>query len=238
MLPVLGKKAVLEWCMKEGLIGSSYVCPKCGKSMELREEWVYHLSIILVQFLLDFFSNHQRKIEHSLKAGRGVIDPPFQLTFFDDNIQWVSVVKYLGLHIDNRLTFKKHIDHLAEKFWGRIHLAISLVGRRSPLSLENKVILYKQVLRPIITYGSPVWGAAAATQMKKIQEDSLFHTDSSLKTFRDVKIHASKLRLLACRRSSNCNDLLPNMKTQRSAMSLKRLLPDTRLRVLRTQVPE
>ncbi|GFS67969.1 hypothetical protein TNCV_1362131 [Trichonephila clavipes] len=37
MLPVLGKKAVLEWCMKEDLIGSSYVCPKCGKSMELRE---------------------------------------------------------------------------------------------------------------------------------------------------------------------------------------------------------
>ncbi|GFW35118.1 integrase catalytic domain-containing protein [Trichonephila clavipes] len=37
MLPVLGQKAVLEWCMKEGLIGSSYVCPKCGKSMELRE---------------------------------------------------------------------------------------------------------------------------------------------------------------------------------------------------------
>ncbi|GFX53415.1 putative RNA-directed DNA polymerase from transposon X-element [Trichonephila clavipes] len=33
MLPVLGKKAVLEWCMEEGSIGSSYVCPKCGKSM-------------------------------------------------------------------------------------------------------------------------------------------------------------------------------------------------------------
>ncbi|GFU68240.1 RNA-directed DNA polymerase from mobile element jockey [Trichonephila clavipes] len=99
----------------------------------------------------------------------GVIDPPFQLTLFDDNIQWVSVVKYLGLHIDSRLTFKKHIDYLSEKFWGRISLAISLIGRRSPLSLENKVILYKQILRPVITYGSPVWGAAAATHMKKIQ---------------------------------------------------------------------
>ncbi|GFV67696.1 RNA-directed DNA polymerase from mobile element jockey [Trichonephila clavipes] len=64
---------------------------------------------------------------------------------------------------------KKHIDYLAEKFWGRIHLAISLVGRRSPLSLENKVILYKQILRPVITYGSPVWRATAATHMKKIQ---------------------------------------------------------------------
>ncbi|GFT89499.1 nucleic-acid-binding protein from transposon X-element [Trichonephila clavipes] len=97
----------------------------------------------------------------------GVIDPPFQLTLFDDYIQWVPVVKYLGLHIDSRLTFKKHIDYLSEKFWGRISLAISLVGRRSPLSLENKVILYKQILRPVITYGSPVWGAAAATHMKK-----------------------------------------------------------------------
>ncbi|GFW79405.1 transposable element Tc3 transposase [Trichonephila clavipes] len=58
---------------------------------------------------------------------------------------------------------------IAEIFWGRIHLAISLTGRRSPLSLENKVILYKQILRPVITYGSPVWGAAAATHMKKIQ---------------------------------------------------------------------
>ncbi|GFV00797.1 retrovirus-related Pol polyprotein from transposon 297 [Trichonephila clavipes] len=30
MFPVLGKKAVLEWCLKEGLIGSSYVCGKNG----------------------------------------------------------------------------------------------------------------------------------------------------------------------------------------------------------------
>ncbi|GFS97988.1 uncharacterized protein TNCV_2019221 [Trichonephila clavipes] len=46
---------------------------------------------------------------------------------------------------------------------------IEVRGRNSPLSLENKVVLYKQVLRPIITYASPVWGAAAATHMKKIQ---------------------------------------------------------------------
>ncbi|GFY17249.1 RNA-directed DNA polymerase from mobile element jockey [Trichonephila clavipes] len=111
----------------------------------------------------------------------GVIDPPCQLSLFDDNIQWVPVVKYLGLHIDSRLTFKKHIDYLSEKFWGRISLAISLVGRRSPLSLENKVILYKQILCPVITYGSPVWGAAAATHMKKFKYRNVacFVTSSS-----------------------------------------------------------
>ncbi|GFT97986.1 RNA-directed DNA polymerase from mobile element jockey, partial [Trichonephila clavipes] len=81
----------------------------------------------------------------------GVIDPQTELTLFDDNIQWVPVVCYLGLYIDSRLTYKKHIDYPSDKFWGRIALAISLIGRSSPLSLENKVILYKQILRPTIT---------------------------------------------------------------------------------------
>ncbi|GFX39314.1 probable RNA-directed DNA polymerase from transposon X-element [Trichonephila clavipes] len=99
----------------------------------------------------------------------GVIDPPFQLTLFDDNVQWVSVVKYLGLHIDSRLTFKKHIDYLSEKFWGRISLAISLIGGGLLYPWKIKLYYTKQILRPVTTYGSPVWGAAAATHMKKIQ---------------------------------------------------------------------
>ncbi|GFW77537.1 RNA-directed DNA polymerase from mobile element jockey [Trichonephila clavipes] len=103
----------------------------------------------------------------------GVTDPQAELTLFDDNIHWVPVVRYLGLHIDSRLTYKKHIDYLSDKFWGRIALAISLIGRSSPLSLENKVILYKQILRPTITYGSPVWGAAAPTHTKRIQNKIL-----------------------------------------------------------------
>ncbi|GFW12124.1 RNA-directed DNA polymerase from mobile element jockey [Trichonephila clavipes] len=44
----------------------------------------------------------------------GVIDPPFQLTLFEDNIQWVSVVRYLGLHMDSRLTYKS-ISTISQK---------------------------------------------------------------------------------------------------------------------------
>ncbi|PRD36173.1 UNVERIFIED_CONTAM: hypothetical protein NCL1_09429 [Trichonephila clavipes] len=36
LLHALGKKAFLEWSMKD-LIGSSCVCPKCGRRIELRE---------------------------------------------------------------------------------------------------------------------------------------------------------------------------------------------------------
>ncbi|GFT26722.1 hypothetical protein TNCV_1696611 [Trichonephila clavipes] len=48
MLPVLGKKAVLEWCMEEGLIGSSYVCPKCGKSMGKKERLIFNAKLFVV----------------------------------------------------------------------------------------------------------------------------------------------------------------------------------------------
>ncbi|GFW14454.1 uncharacterized protein TNCV_298741 [Trichonephila clavipes] len=60
---------------------------------------------------------------------------------------------------------------------------------------------------------------------------------SNSKILRDVKIPASKPCLLACR-SSNCKDALYSMKTKLFAMQKIDFLPDTRLKVLRTQMPE
>ncbi|GFY05460.1 RNA-directed DNA polymerase from mobile element jockey [Trichonephila clavipes] len=129
-----------------------------------------HYLDILENWLADWrIAINVEKIQAIVFRKWGVIDPQAELTLFDDNIHWVPVVRYLGLHIDSRLTYKKHINYLSDKFWGRIALAISLIGRSSPLSLENKVILYKQILRPMITYWSPVWEAAAPIHTKCIQ---------------------------------------------------------------------
>ena len=44
LLPCFGKRAVLEWFMKEGMIASKRVCPVCGCDMQLKErerdEWM------------------------------------------------------------------------------------------------------------------------------------------------------------------------------------------------------
>ncbi|GFX29962.1 transposable element Tc3 transposase [Trichonephila clavipes] len=37
LLNARGKKELIEWCMKEGLIASSYECPKCDEPMRLNE---------------------------------------------------------------------------------------------------------------------------------------------------------------------------------------------------------
>ncbi|GBN60350.1 hypothetical protein AVEN_226503-1 [Araneus ventricosus] len=48
-------------------------------------------------------------------------------------------------------------------------MIILLIGRHSPLSLNNKVLLFKQILRPILTYSAPIWCITAKTHRRKIQ---------------------------------------------------------------------
>ncbi|GFT44275.1 transposable element Tcb1 transposase [Trichonephila clavipes] len=67
MLPVLGKKAVLEWCMEEGLIGSSYVCPKCGTSMGKKERCNNRIVMAQRKHLDDFLRG---RIIRRLECGR------------------------------------------------------------------------------------------------------------------------------------------------------------------------
>jgi hypothetical protein len=44
-----------------------------------------------------------------------------------------------------------------------------LLGRKSQLSVHNKLLLYKQVVKPIWTYGIQLWGCAATSNINKIR---------------------------------------------------------------------
>jgi hypothetical protein len=44
-----------------------------------------------------------------------------------------------------------------------------LLGRRSKLSLENKLLLYKCVLKPVWTYGIQLWGCTKPSHTQIIQ---------------------------------------------------------------------
>ena len=46
---------------------------------------------------------------------------------------------------------------------------IWLIGKHSPLSLTNKLLIYKMVLKPIWTYGLALWGCAASSNLAIIQ---------------------------------------------------------------------
>lgn len=44
-----------------------------------------------------------------------------------------------------------------------------LMGRSSQLSIENKLLIYKQILRPVWTYGIQLWGCTKKSNLQMIQ---------------------------------------------------------------------
>lgn len=77
--------------------------------------------------------------------------------------------KYLGMHLDRRLTWKKHIFTKRKQLGLKLTKMYWLIGRQSKLTLENKVLLYKTILKPIWTYGIQLWGTASNSNIEILQ---------------------------------------------------------------------
>ncbi|GFW56140.1 probable RNA-directed DNA polymerase from transposon X-element [Trichonephila clavipes] len=91
------------------------------------------------------------------------IPPPPKM--YNTTIPWSQSTKYLGITFDKNLTWKTHIQNTRQKFRKLMFKLFPLIGRNSDLSRNNKVLLFTAVMRPILSYGCPVWGYAAKTNI-------------------------------------------------------------------------
>jgi hypothetical protein len=73
--------------------------------------------------------------------------------------------KYLGMHLHRRLTWAKHIKAKRKQLNLTAKQMHWLLGR-STLSIENKLLLYKAVLKPIWTCGIQLWGTASNSNIE------------------------------------------------------------------------
>lgn len=78
-------------------------------------------------------------------------------------------VKYLGLHLDQKLTWQKHIKAKRQQMNIKLRQMSWLMHRNSKLSLKNKLLLYKSIIKPIWTYGVQLWGCTKPSNTKIIQ---------------------------------------------------------------------
>ena len=88
----------------------------------------------------------------------------------DRMLDWNSSAKYLGVHLDKSLNWATHLKAVSSS--GRIAAKIiwPLINKRSPLELDQKLNLYKAMVRPRLTYGAPLWwGHAAKTNVSLIE---------------------------------------------------------------------
>jgi hypothetical protein len=132
------------------------------------------LSLTIIQLFWNYYSNHNGHFsvtEHVTCDCQGLLlSKTSQCTLsLYEQLPQAEEVKYLGLHLDRRLTWHKHI------FAKRKHLVITLSkmywlpGRRSKLSIGKKLLVYKVILKPIWTYVIQLWGSASISNIEILE---------------------------------------------------------------------
>jgi len=88
------------------------------------------------------------------RTGRRFIQPR-PVTLFGEPIEWVYRTRYLGVTLDTRLTWKPHIDQVRKRTAQRMGMLGPHLNTKSDLSVRNGVLLYKQLIRPMVDYACP-----------------------------------------------------------------------------------
>lgn len=84
-------------------------------------------------------------------------------------VPYANTAKYLGMTLDAKLKWKEHVKKKKDELNLKFRKMYWLLGRNSLLSTENKLLLYRQVLKPVWTYGIQLWGCTKKSNVKIIQ---------------------------------------------------------------------
>lgn len=80
-----------------------------------------------------------------------------------------EVVKYLDMHSDKRLTKRKYLVIKRYELQLKLRKLYWLTSRKSELSLQNKLLIYNTVLKPVWRYSIQMWRCAKPRNIDIIQ---------------------------------------------------------------------
>jgi len=152
----------------------------------------------------------------------------------------VNVTVFIHHFMDKKLNWREHIAKKTKQIDLKFKQLYWLLGRKSPLSLENKVLVHKVAIKPIWTYGVELWGCASNSSIAILQRcqskilrsmadapryvsNSTLHNDLGIPFIKDVlqersTKHHDRLEI-------HPNALLQPFLEKQNNRSLKRRLP-------------
>lgn len=116
----------------------------------------------------------------------------FPLHLNGKTIPHANEAKYLGMTLDAKLRWKAHVKKKKEELVLKLRKMYWLMGRRSKLSIQNKLTLYNQVLKPVWTYGVQLWGCTAQSNrdiIQRFQNNVLRSCVDAYRYTRNVRLH-------------------------------------------------
>ena len=98
------------------------------------------------------------------------VSQEFDIRIDDKHIKKTQNYKLLGIlgtHIDDKLSWSFHIDHLCSSFSSKISLLRQL---SKYVSTDVQKKFYRGYILPLIYYGSVVWGSTSSSNFDKISK--------------------------------------------------------------------
>lgn len=100
-----------------------------------------------------------------VKFGRSHNDANDSISTASAVIEHSDCIKYLGLYIDGRLSWKHHIEAVAAKIAG----AIGALGKIHFLPRKILQSIYYSIVHPHLQYASSIWSSARKTHLNILQ---------------------------------------------------------------------
>ena len=79
-----------------------------------------------------------------------------------------NTAKYLGVSLDKTLTYHQHVQDKLRKAYSLMEQLYPLVKNKK-MEIRNKLLTYKTIVRPLITYAAPVWSGAPGYVKRPLQ---------------------------------------------------------------------
>jgi hypothetical protein len=113
------------------------------------------------------------------------IPTPWPVQLFGEPSHLGDTAHCLGVILDQQLTWSTHIDQVRKKVVQRLGVLGRLLNRGSGLFIRNGVLLYKQLICPVVDYVCPICRSTTCAHAKKLQ--------ASIQVFALLLVHPGTL---------------------------------------------
>ena len=102
------------------------------------------------------------------------VEDPSSIRLENEELERVEVFKLLGVHVQRDLKWNTHIDEIISRASKRLHFLRAC--RKANLPIEVGLTTYTTEIRPLLEYGSPIWGGIPnylVRDLQRIQNGSM-----------------------------------------------------------------
>lgn len=129
------------------------------KDLENTQNWFQKWRInINVQKTQAVFFQHRRRPRR-----------PNQLVINNHQTEWKTTATYLGVTLDDKLTYTHHVKKIKQKIGSLARELYPLLNVNSKLSIENKRTIINTILMPVATYAGEIWHQTTERQKQQMQ---------------------------------------------------------------------